>query len=243
MTELKPQRALVIVAHPDDIEYFCGGTLAQWVQQGTTVTYLITTAGDKGTHDVSADIEHLMTTRKQEQHRSAKIVGVNDVIFLHYPDSELSFVNHQHLRQEYVRHIRRTKPQVIVTHDPMVRLVKQHPDHRVVGQVAMDAAYPISVVAQCYPEQILHGLSPWQAEEILLFGTDQANYAVDISATLDLKIAALLEHTSQQAAFAGGIEERIRWKAKLIGRTHGLNAAEEFLRVRLAPTLPTEGDQ
>ena len=239
MADLGPTRALLIVAHPDDVEYFSGGLVALWTQSGATVSFVIVTSGDKGSDDPAADIAHLVETREREQRASARVLGVEDVTFLRQPDSELSFIDQNHLRGELVRHIRRTRPEVVVTHDPFVRQIKQHVDHRVVGQLALDAAYPIASVAQCYKAQILEeGLSPWQPDDILLFNTDQPNYAVDITATLDHKIAALQEHRSQEYVFTGGIVERLRWKAEIIGQRHGLVAAEEFMRIKLASAAP-----
>lgn len=239
MADLVPARALVIVAHPDDIEYFCGGTIAAWTQTGARVAFVLVTSGDKGSNDTAADIAQLIETREWEQRESARVLGVEDVTFLRYPDSELRFVDHNQLRAELVRHIRRTRAEVVVTHDPFVREVKQHFDHRVVGELALDAAYPIASVAQCYPEQILaEGFSPWQPGDILFFGTDQPNTVVNIASTLDRKIAALQEHRSQEYVFTGGIVERLRWKARTIGQAHGLSAAEEFMRVNLAASLP-----
>lgn len=236
---LSPQRALAIVAHPDDIEYYCGGTLSKWVRSGATVSFVVTTSGDKGSNNLDEDIGRLINIREQEQRDSGRLLGVEDITFLRYPDSELSFVDQKALRGEYVRHIRRTRPQVIFTHDPFVRFKRQHADHRVVGQLALDAAYPISTIVQCYREQVvLEGLSPWQPDAALLFGTDQPTYISDISTTVALKINALLAHQSQQSAFAGGMAERLRWRAETIGSPHSLIAAEEFLYVQLGVTLP-----
>lgn len=240
MDELNPKRALVIVAHPDDVEYFCGGTLAKWILNGCKVTYVITSSGDKGSDDPKEDNNKLRIIRENEQVASAKIIGVEDVVFLGYMDSELSFADPKKLRGEFVRQIRRTQAEVVLTHDPLVRLVKQHPDHRFVGQITMDACFPISSVGQCYKEQILvDGLTICQPDYLLLFGTDLANYWENIEETLEIKIKSLQEHTSQQNAFHGGIENRLRWKAKSIGQSKGINAAEEFLLVRTGPTLPS----
>ncbi|HRV93969.1 MAG TPA: PIG-L family deacetylase [Anaerolineae bacterium] len=236
---LTPQRALAIVAHPDDIEYYCGGTISRWVQNGATVSFVVTTSGDKGSQDINADIDDLIRVREQEQRDSGRTLGVEDITFLRYPDSELSFVDHKALRGEFVRHIRRTRPEVILTHDPFVRFKRQHADHRIVGQLALDAAFPISTIAQCYRDQIVaEGLSPWQPGDALLFGTDQPTYISDIAATIEVKVKALLAHQSQQSAFAGGMGERLHWRARTIAEPHGLVAAEEFLHVQLGVSLP-----
>ncbi len=237
--DFAPKRALAIVAHPDDIEYFCGGTLAKWITSGCTVSYLVTTSGDKGSADLDADTVSLVRIRESEQEASARTLGVQDVTFLRYPDSELGQVNQNDLRAEFVRHIRRTRAEVILSHDPLVRFARQHPDHRVVGQLALDASFPISAVAQCYREQIQdEGLSVWQPSYMLQFGTDQSNFWSDIGATLDLKVAALRAHVSQERAFPGGIEKRLRWKAAQCGAPRNLAAAEEFLLVQLSARIP-----
>lgn len=239
MNELSPSHALAIVAHPDDVEYFCGGTLAKWIKKGCKVSYVVTSSGDKGSHNLQDDLEQLVKVRENEQTASARILGVEDVFFLRYADAELSFVDLNKLRGEFVRHIRRTQAEVVLTHDPQVRLTKQHPDHRLVGQLTMDSCFPISSIVQCYKEQIIaEGLKTCQPEYLLLFGTDQANYWTDITETLEQKIKSLQAHNSQQEAFHGGMENRLRWRAKNIGEAHGLQAAEEFLCVRTGPTLP-----
>jgi LmbE family N-acetylglucosaminyl deacetylase len=239
MLDFIPKRVLVIVAHPDDVEYFCGGTLALWVEQGCEVSYVVTSSGDKGSNDPYAETSKIIEIREEEQRASANILGVKSVVFLRYADSELNFVDLKKLRGEYVRHIRISQAQVVITHDPNVRLLKQHPDHRIVGQLTMDACFPIAAVGQCYKEQIIdEGLKVVQPEYILLLGTDQPNYWVDISASIDLKVKALQAHQSQESAFHGGIEARLRWKAGNIGKSHGVSAAEEYLIVRTGPTLP-----
>lgn len=239
MTDIQPTRALVIAAHPDDAEYFCGGTVGKWIKNGCIVSYVITSSGDKGSNDVHEDAENIIKIREMEQKASAYILGVQNIIFLRYPDSELSFADQNNLREEFVRYIRMFKPEVILSHDPFVRFSRQHPDHRVVGQLTIDASFPISSMAQCYKSQILEeGLSTHQPVYLLLFGTDQANYWVDINDTLDLKVKSLQEHRSQENAFAGGIEKRLHWKAHEIGKSRNLNAAEEFLLVKVGATMP-----
>ena len=239
--KLTPKTCLVIVAHPDDIEYFCAGTLRKWIKDGCHVCCVVTSSGEKGNNDITIDANEFIRIREMEQVESAKVLGIqsDDIMFLHYPDSELSFVDSNILREEFVRQIRRTKPEIILTHDPLVRTIRQHPDHRFVGQIAFDASFPISVVAQCYSKQITEeGLSPHQAMYVLLFGTDQPNLAIDISDTLTDKVLALKQHVSQEGAFSGGIEKRLEWKSRSIGQKYGLKHAEEFLLVRVGATPP-----
>lgn len=240
MNEFMPSRALVIVAHPDDIEYFCGGTIAKWINNGCSVSFVVTSSGNKGSNDPNKDIEDLVRTRESEQRASAQLLGVSNVVFLRYPDAELSFVDSNDLRAKYVRYVRQAQAEIVLTHDPDVRFVKQHPDHRAVGRMVIDASYPIAGVSQCYREQIIEeGLRVCQPEYVLLFGTDSPNHWIDISSTLDLKIKSLQEHHSQVGAFPGGVDQRCRWRAQEAGQRGGLVAAEEFLCVRTGSTLPT----
>jgi LmbE family N-acetylglucosaminyl deacetylase len=237
--DIIPARALAIVAHPDDIEYFCGGTLAYWIKNGCHVSYLVASSGEKGSNSLSEDLDQLLKTRENEQLASAKVLGVENITFLRLPDSELSFTDHNCLRGEFVRAIRKMQAEVVLTHDPLVRTTRQHPDHRIVGQLTIDACFPISSIVQCYKEQIIEeGLQPCQPSFVFLFGTDQANYWVDISDTIDQKVHSLQMHTSQESAFPGGIEKRLRWKAKNIGSAHNILAAEEFLLIKVGATLP-----
>lgn len=235
---LQPRRALAVVAHPDDVEYYCGGALAGWAAAGCEIALLVVTSGDKGGEDVTVSAELLQEQREGEQEASAAVLGITAVHFLRYPDSELRFVDGRSLTETIVRYIRQTAPDVILTHDPLVRYHRQHPDHRVVGQLATDAAFPLAGVARCFPAHLEQGLSPHQPTTLLQFGTDNPNYFVDISAVLDAKIEALRQHQSQTAAFAGGVARRLRWKAETIGAKCGLDGAEEFVRVRVGPTPP-----
>lgn len=243
-TKILPHKALAIVAHPDDIEYFCGGLLALWRSNGCEISYLITSSGEKGTNNINEDLQKLQSVRELEQRLSAEIIGVSDITFLHYPDSELSFVDLKQLRGEFVKHIRRVQPDVVLTHDPFVRTLRQHPDHRIVGQLVLDSCFPISSIMQCYKEQITEeGLSTCQPEYVLMFGTDSANYYVNIESTIDIKINSLQQHNSQEDAFKGGIEKRIRWKARRIGESQGYPYAEEFLVVKTGASLPDDSPE
>ncbi|MBE3141793.1 MAG: PIG-L family deacetylase [Thermoplasmata archaeon] len=236
-SELKPRCALIIVAHPDDVEYYCGGTVAKWVSNGCQVSLVVASSGDKGTHDLEANKSEIIFTRESEQRASAFVLGISDVQFLRHPDAELKQV--PGLFEQIVFHIRRVKPEVILTHDPMVRLTRQHPDHRAVGQLVIDASFPISVMENCFPSQITQqGVEPWQPDWLLMFGSDIPNYYTDISNTINVKINALKAHSSQESAFPGGMEERLQWRASSIGKKYNIQFAEEFLQVRVGSTYP-----
>src|SRR5229473_5215471 len=133
------KRALCIVAHPDDIEFYCGGTVLKMTSRGVMVDFVLATSGDKGARDVSKSRAKVARIREREQELAADVVGVKRVAFLRHPDAEL--VESLELREEFVREIRTSKPDVILTFDPNVPY-RFHPDHRAGGRVALDAAWP-----------------------------------------------------------------------------------------------------
>jgi LmbE family N-acetylglucosaminyl deacetylase len=136
------KRALCIVAHPDDIEFYCGGTVLKMTARGVLVDFVLATSGDKGSRDASKSRAKVARIREREQEAAAYVMGVKRVAFLRHPDAEL--VEDLELREEFVREIRMSKPDVLITFDPNVPY-RYHPDHRVVGRVALDAAYPSAV--------------------------------------------------------------------------------------------------
>lgn len=187
-----PQVALAIGAHPDDIEFGCGATLAKWAQSGTQIYHLVLTDGSKGTWDPTEDTKRLVLTRKQEQRSAQKVLGGTgaDVFFLGQIDGELT--QSDLLRAEIARIVRSTKPEVVLSHDPWKRY-RLHPDHRNAGFLVVDAL----VAARdphFYPEQ---GIGHHRPNTLLLFEADEPDTAVDVSAHLETKIAALMQHRSQ----------------------------------------------
>jgi len=189
-----PLTAMVIFAHPDDAEFTCGGTVAKWCDEGWTVYYVLATSGDKGTHDTSLTSQELAALREQEQREACRVLGVKDVIFLGYPDG---FVKADaELRGEVVRLLRRYRPDVVITWDGF-RQGFNHSDHRAVGIAVRDAVYPAVRDHLYYAEHAADGLEPHQVNEMLLAGTDDADYHVDISAHRETKLEAVLCHASQ----------------------------------------------
>jgi LmbE family N-acetylglucosaminyl deacetylase len=226
--DLAFQRAMVIIAHPDDAEVQCAGTIALWTQEGRRVTYVILTKGDKGTQDPAIDGETLFKIRKKEQMQAAQELGVEKVIFLENEDGELE-VNLER-RRGLTRIIREHQPEVLVTHDPWMRY-QLHPDHRATGTLALDAM--ISARDRLYfPEQIAEGLRPCRIRRALLFSSDQADFLVDITSTINQKIKALGMHESQVSQWAQW-EDRMRQRAEAAGKTQGLKYAEAFKRLIL----------
>ena len=194
-----PQRILVILAHPDDPEFFCGATLVRWVQAGHEVHYCILTCGDKG-GDPDLTSSQLCSIRHEEQSRAAAVIGVKSVRFLDHEDGYL--LPTIDLRRDVVRVIRQIKPDILVTCDPTNLFVREnylnHPDHRYAGQVVLDAVFPAAGNSHFFPELINdEGLEPHTPREIWIALTADPNVSLDVTDTWGKKILALREHKSQ----------------------------------------------
>lgn len=191
-------RVLVVLAHPDDPEFFCGGTLALWAQAGRQIDYCLLTRGDKGADD-GTDPAGLAATRQAEQRAAASILGVSQVRFLDYPDGYL--VPDLDLRREVVRAIRQAKPTVVVTCDPTNFFPSDryinHPDHRAAGQVTLDAVFPAAGSRMFFPELLQEGLEPHKVSQVYVAIPQTPNTVIDVTAFFDRKIQALRQHVSQ----------------------------------------------
>ena len=214
---------LVIVAHPDDIESWCAGTVCRFTDAGKRVAYVLCTSGDKGTSDPTLTPQQVATIREAEQREAARILGVESVTFLHWPDSEVEPT--LALRRELVRQVRRHRPDLVITHDP-VPPYRLHPDHRAVGRATLDALFPCARDPLTFAEQIKEeGLSAHTVPEAWLFATEVPNIWIDIATTLQRKIAARLAHTSQHTD-AQELERTWQRRARDVGA-----AAESFKMV------------
>ena len=198
-TPAAPVRVAVIVAHPDDAEFGCAGTVARWAAEGREVTYVLLTSGDKGSADPTVTPEQLIVTREAEQRAACDILGVRDVIFLRHSDATL--VPDLNLRRDLTRVIRQLRPDVVICQDPTSLFVGtgylNHPDHRAAGQATLDAIYPAARDRMTYPELLAEGLEPHKVREVYVDGTQEANIWVDITDHIGTKIAALRAHVSQ----------------------------------------------
>jgi len=228
-----PPSVLVVMAHPDDAEFSCGGTLARWTAAGAQVTYCICTNGDKGTSDPSMDPREVARIREEEQRSAAAVLGVRDLIFLGHPDGTLQPT--LELRRDVVRAIRQVRPAALICPDPTRRYGPgfiNHPDHRAAGEVALDAVYPSARDPLVFPELVAAGYQPHKVLEIFIANAQDPNCAVDVGTTLETKIAALREHRSQVS------EERLREfvpvRAAQVGERFGLGHAEAFHRIELS---------
>jgi LmbE family N-acetylglucosaminyl deacetylase len=231
---LQPDRVLFIVAHPDDPEFGSGGTTARWVRGGTQVTYVIVTDGGKGSNDRELTGEELVQIRQAEQRAAAQVLGVSKVVFLRYPDGHV--YNTPELRRDLVRQIRLHRPDLVVTHDPTVRFIGStyinHPDHRAVGDTALDAVFPLARDRFNFPEHEREGLSPHKVLDVFLTPTNEPNEWVDISETLELKIAALREHRSQIGDLEA-LAARVRQRAEYYAEGTPFTYAERFRHITL----------
>ena len=188
------QSAMVVMAHPDDPEFSCGGTIAKWIKEGKEIVYVLFTRGDKGSNDLEMTSERLAPIREQEQRAAARFLGVKDVVFLGHPDGGVD--DTQEGRGQVVRLIRMHKPDIVITMDPHRRYM-QHRDHRNAATMAMDSCYPYARDHLHYPEHIAEGLEPHKVGEVYIAGPDEPEIFIDIKDCLDTKIDALRCHKSQ----------------------------------------------
>ncbi|HEX9987651.1 MAG TPA: PIG-L deacetylase family protein [Chloroflexia bacterium] len=226
------RRVLLVAAHPDDPEFSSAGTVANWVRSGIQVIFVLATSGDKGTPDKEMTGDRLSNQREDEQRAAAARIGVTEVVFLRFPDGELT--PSLELRGAVTKMIRLYKPYAVMTHDPLTLFYNNefinHPDHRAIGQATVDAIYPTARDPLQFNEHIREGLEPHKVKEIYLWGTDQPNVLVDISDTIEDKVEALKLHVSQVGT-ATELAERVKQRAAQIAEPHGLAYAEAFRRV------------
>ncbi|MEK6221270.1 MAG: PIG-L family deacetylase [Chloroflexota bacterium] len=229
-----PKTVLVISAHPDDPEFSAGGTIARWTKEGASITYIIVTDGSKGTDDRDMTKEVLVPMREEEQKNAAKELGVKKVIFLGQTDGETQ--NNNALRELIVRQIRTYRPEIIITHDPTARIsansYPNHTDHRIVGDVVLDAIYPLARDRLNFTSHEKKGLHPHKVLDVFLTGTNHPNIWVDVSATMDSKIMALRAHVSQIGE-ADKMEARIREFGSMRAEKVSFEYAEIFRRIQL----------
>lgn len=209
-------RILVVTAHPDDLDFGCAGTIAQWSKKGIEVSYAICTNGDQGGEYVDMPLEELAPLRQKEQRAAAKVVGVENVTFLNYRDGWLAPTIE--LRRDIVRQIRIYKPDRLVIQSPdrnWNRIYSSHPDHLAAGEAAIQAVYPDARNPFAFRELLLdEKLEPHRVREVWVMSAGEPNYFVDITETIDLKIKALHAHATQ-TAHNEKMEEMVRsWGLK-----------------------------
>lgn len=220
---------LVISPHADDSEFGIAGTVAKWTAEGKKVAYVICTKGDKGTSDLSMDPQTLVKIREEEQWAAARVLGVVDVTFLRYPDQGLE--DTADFRKDIVRQIRVFQPDIVATTDPYRKYI-QHRDHRITGQVTLDAVYPFARDHLAFPDLFEKGYKPHKVKEVWTWGTDDPNYWTDITSTFDLKMEALRCHKSQVGERAE-LKDWLKERAVNAAKGKGFDLAEEFHRVEI----------
>ena len=232
----KSKKILAIGAHPDDIEFGCGGTMALLHSQGHELYFAVATDGNRGSRQHEFEKEILVASRKQEQQAAAKILGASEVVFLDQEDGNL--VPDLQFKEQIVRLVRRIQPDMIYTHDPNWyykidshgHAVVNHNDHRACGIAVLDTVYPLARDLQSFPEHAAEGLLPHITPELYLWNFDQPGYAFDITDHLQTKIDSIAAHKSQiddpkaMAKHLTSIHERL-------GKSANLKMAETFIQL------------
>lgn len=233
-----PESAMAIVAHPDDIEFSCAGTLARWAHKGTRVSYVICTSGEVGIAKAGMSRAKAAEIREDEQRQAAEIAGASEVIFLREPDGMLQATIE--LRKRLVREIRRFRPEVVICGDPTIVWAGDtyinHPDHRAAATAALDAIFPAAGQPNLFEELTDEGISAHKPRKVYVTGWDQSDLFVNITKTIDVKVAALSAHKSQIKDWDP--ENRIKEWAALRGKGKEMPYAEGFRVI----TLVTDED-
>ena len=233
MSEYRPKNLLCVVAHPDDIEVTIGGTVAKWVELGTEVCFLICTDGAKGSSEMTHLGEKIAKMRISEQRTAIKALGASCWHQLDYIDREIELT--QQLRSDIVKCIRAHKPDAVFTMDPtfLYSINEQYPnhrDHRVVGQAAFDAVYPMARDVSSLPELLAEGFEPHVVPTLLMTNYNNQNFYVDISDHFDKKAEALKAHTSQFGD-ANWVINKLKLHAQENGEKIGSKLAEGFVKL------------
>ena len=220
------KRVLVVEAHPDDVEWYAGGTIACLTRQGCAITLVICTEGERGSYDSAASPVILAATRKQEQRAAADFLGIGEIVYLGYPDGQLEPT--MELRRELAVLYRRFKPDLLLTFDPWKRY-ELHPDHLAAGRAALDARI-VSKMPLFYTHTRALGYDAWAIPEIWLYNADQPNHYVDVGETLAVRLEALRLHASQNVYGDDSVQYLTR-QAEEAGVRAGCRYAEAFHRI------------
>ncbi len=233
----RPDRFLVVVAHPDDADFGPAGTAATWILAGSTGWLVCCTSGDAGSEDPAMDPLALTAVRESEQRAAVDVIGYAGVTFLNQPDGALA--NDLALRELLVREIRAFRPDTVISTDPETVFRKggrgiNHADHRAAGMAAADAIFPAARNPMSFPGLVREGLLPHRVRRLYLSGSNEPTVRVDIGDRLERKLEALRCHVSQGA---GGDESlaNVRKRAASEGEAIGVAAAEAFRLVIIDP--------
>ena len=232
--ENKYTRGMVVVAHADDAEYGCSGTVAKLCAEGWDMVYVICTDGSKGTSDREISGKELSQIRRREQQNAGRVLGLKDIVFLEYEDSVLQPT--LELRRDIAREIRRHKPDVLITTHPQRSLDGAgwgigHPDHMAAGEAALSAVFPTARDHLTFPELFEAGLAPHKVAEVWIMGHSEPDLWMDVTGHMDTSIRALMQHASQMdGRTEAEITERMHeWRRqRAVGK--GMQYAEAFRR-------------
>jgi LmbE family N-acetylglucosaminyl deacetylase len=223
---------MVVTPHPDDAEIGCGGTVAKWIAEGTEVVYVMCTNGDKGTSDPDMTPERLAVIREKEQLDAAEVMGVKDVIFLGYPDGGLEDTSE--FREKLVHAIRKHRPDLVFCTDPFRKTFYLHRDHRLSGQVTLDAVFPYARDHLHYAHHIREqGLQTHKVADVLMWGTEEPDVFIDITDTIHKKVESLKKHVSQISGDRN-VDEFVRANAQRVGQRAEMDYAEGFRRIKFS---------
>lgn len=227
-----PRRVLALYAHPDDADIAAGGTLAAWAAQGASVDLVIVCDGAKGSLNPATDVSSLRDQRSQELQSAALLLGIRDVQCLGIPDGEIT--NSTEFRERLVRLLRSSKPEVLLGPDPTATffggVYVNHRDHRELGWALLDAAAPAAAMPLYFP----NAGAPHQAKTLLLSGTHEPDVVIDITSSIDAKVAAVLAHGSQVTDDPQWVRSAVMGRAEAAGREVGTRFGEAFRCVELA---------
>jgi LmbE family N-acetylglucosaminyl deacetylase len=229
--EETPQRVLVVVPHPNDSEFWCAGTVAHWISKGADVRYVVCTDGGKGTTDPEISSSDLMARREREQAEAAKILGVQELVSLGRKDGTLEDTDD--FRRELVRQIRQVRPDVVICPEPYRKNLAWHRDHRITGQVTLDAVFPCARDHLHFEELWRdEGLEPHKTGMVLFWGTETPNAYVSIDSSLEAKSQAVKIGESRISGRSGHeVDEFIRQQGQEGAGDSGGNYGEAFRRI------------
>ena len=231
----RPERLLVVVAHPDDADYGMAGSVARWTAEGARAQLVCCTSGDATAGDATTDPLELAARREREQRQAAEVIGYEDVVFLHRPEGAL--VNDLALREQLTRVVRAFRPDALATGDPRTLIQPwgrvNHVDHREAGAATLDVI-EAAANAMAFPWLVRSDeLAPHAVSRLYLFWSERADAAVDVGSTLEAKVRAIETHASRRDR-TGSVEEQVRAWARRAGEPAGLEAAETFVLIDLA---------
>ena len=225
---------MVVVAHADDAEWGCSGTVAKWCREGLEVVYVICTDGSKGSSDPNMSQELLADIRRREQLGAAQVLGLKDVVFLGYEDSMLE--PNLELRRDIAREIRKHRPDILICPNPQRTFhgigYIGHPDHLAAGEAALAAVFPAARDRLTFPELLADGLAPHNVREVLITDQQEPNKWIDVSDTIDIAVEALKQHVSQLKDGNEAGKWMREWRRQA-GQPHGMKYAETFKQFHL----------